>query len=81
MVVDEEIMCSDIPIREKADYKSITVLTKCAGPVVIMARTYKALREDVNLFFANSFDVRDKTSRIKTMQADHGIMRQIAERG
>jgi len=74
-------VCSDQPIRELADYKSITVLTKCAGPVVIMARTYKALREDVNLFFANSFDARDKTSRIKTMQADYGTLKAIAEKG
>jgi len=74
-------VCSDQPIRELADYKSVTVLTRCAGPVIIMARTYPALIEEVQSFFAHSFDARDKTSRIKTMQADYGTLKAIAEKG
>ena len=81
-------MCSDHPIRELSDYKSITVLTECAGPVVILAPTYRALIKEVRLFFAG-FDVRGQdaptpikeNNTFKREGAAIGIRRQIAERG
>lgn len=81
-------MCSDHPIRELKDYRSVIVLTRCAGPVVMLAPTYRDLRKDVRLFFANSLGVRsakplqqNKPNGIKIEGAVIGIMRQVAERG
>ena len=81
-------MCFDYPIRERADYKSITVLTRCCGPTVIMAPTYRALIEEVRLFFAESFNVRaqeaptpNKSEYFKREGASIAILRQVAESG
>ena len=74
-------MCSDHPIRQIKDYKSIELEVEGIGPVVFMAPTYEALAEDIRLFFADSFDARNKPSLINEMQADYDILRQVAEEG
>ena len=80
-------MCSDHPIRKLADYESVTILTRHAGPTVLMARTHAGLRREVQSFFP-SFDARNgsptllkKPDGVNIGDADYGILRQIAEKG
>ena len=79
--VRRALMCSDHPIRQLRDYKSREVEVEGIGPVVFLAPTNEALEKDIRLFFANSFDVRNKPSLVNEMQADYGILRQVAEEG
>jgi hypothetical protein len=82
-------MCQDSPIRQLEEYKSITVLTRCCGPTVIMAPTYQALIKEVHLFLDNSLDVRTQeaptaikaNNTFKREGASIGIIRQVSERG
>ena len=87
MVVDEEIMCSDHPIRSMRDYESVQILTRCAGPILLMARTHAGLRKEVQSFFP-SFGARNSAPTLLNQpngvnigDADYGTLRQVAERG
>jgi hypothetical protein len=79
-------MCTDHPIRNVDEYRSqVIILTKCCGPVKVLAHTYRDLVREVRPFYP-SFGVRNtgtKTSFLKEMQAKygHGTMRQVSERG
>ena len=81
-------MCSDYPIRSIRNYKSVPILTRCVGPILLMARTHAGLRREVQSFFP-SFDARDsaaptllkKPDGVNIGDADYGILRQVAEEG
>jgi len=81
-------MCSDSPIRNIYEFEQVVILTKCCGPLTILAHTYRDLIREVRPFYP-SFDVRvnhaptlnNTAEAIKREGADCGILRHVAERG
>jgi len=73
-------MCHDRERINLDQFKSVSILTRSLGPLTIMARDYEGLVWQTTPFFP-SFRVRDKCFLINETKPDHGIMRQVAERG
>jgi len=86
-MVVELIICTDSPIRNIYEFEQVVILTKCCGPLTILAHTYRDLIKEVRPFYP-SFDVRvnhaptlTNIDVIEKEGADYGILRHVAERG
>ena len=79
-------MCHDRERMNLDQYKSVSILMRSSGPLIIMARNYEGLVWQTTPFFP-SFDARNnhpttkQPDGLKTEGKDYGIMRQVAERG